>query len=171
MDCFQSPREFNSIPTLFKDAFTFCKSCDHYQWIDNFGPKNQMTQTPILIVEIFDVWCIDLMGHFPSFHGYLYILLVVDYVSKWVDEKATCTNDANFVIDFFRSHIFSRFGMPREIIFVIFFLGTFEKNTTFIKCQHLIIHKWVNSMKYSIRRLGQSLKRLSSQTRRIKFYA
>lgn len=41
-----------------------------------------MSQTPILIVEITDVWRINFMGPFPSSYGYLYILLAVDYVSK-----------------------------------------------------------------------------------------
>jgi hypothetical protein len=39
---------------------------------------------PILIVEIFDVWGINFMGPFPNSFGYLYILVVVDYVSKRV---------------------------------------------------------------------------------------
>ena len=43
----------------------------------------------IMEVEIFDVWGIDFMGPFlPSF-GQLYILLPMDYVSKWVDAVAT----------------------------------------------------------------------------------
>ncbi|CAN6718914.1 unnamed protein product [Malus baccata var. baccata] len=65
--------------------------------------KDQMPQNVILPVEIFDVWGIDFMGPFPSSHGFLYILLVVDYVSKWVEAKATRTND-------------SKFGMPRVLI-------------------------------------------------------
>jgi len=46
------------------------------------------------------------MGPFPVSFGFTYILLVVDYVSKWVEAKATMTNDARVVIDFVRSHIF-----------------------------------------------------------------
>jgi len=37
------------------------------------------------VVEIFDVWGIDFMGPFPSSFGNEYILLAVDYVSKWVE--------------------------------------------------------------------------------------
>jgi len=44
-----------------------------------------MPLNPILIVEIFDVWGIDFMGPFPLSFGYLYILVAVDYVSKWVE--------------------------------------------------------------------------------------
>lgn len=75
-----------------------------------------MPQTPILFVELFDVWGIDFMGPFPSSYGQLYILLAVDYVSKWVEAKATRTNDSKVVVDFVRTHIFARFGTPRAII-------------------------------------------------------
>ena len=56
------------------------------------------------------------MGLFPSSSGFMYILLVVDYVSKWVEAKATKTNDAKVVVDFVRSNIFCRFGIPWAII-------------------------------------------------------
>ncbi|CAN6586194.1 unnamed protein product [Malus baccata var. baccata] len=73
-------------------------------------------QVPIFVVEIFDVWGIDFMGPFPSSFGFTYILLAVDYVSKWVEAKATRTNDSKVVADFVKTNIFSRFGMPRVLI-------------------------------------------------------
>ncbi|KAM1465088.1 hypothetical protein ACFXTO_044654 [Malus domestica] len=103
-------------PTIFRDARTFCMSCDRCQRTGNIGPKQQMPQTPIFSVEIFDVWGIDFMGPFPSSHGFLYILLAVDYVSKWVEAKATRTNDSRVVADFVKTNIFARFGMPRVLI-------------------------------------------------------
>ena len=75
-----------------------------------------MTQNPVLICENFDVWGIDFMGPFPSSFGFMYILLAVDYVSKWVEAKATKTNDAKVVVDFVKFEIFCRFGIPRAII-------------------------------------------------------
>ena len=48
-------------------------------------------------VELFDVWGIDFMGPFPSSLGYEYILVMVDYVSKWVEAIPTITNDAKVV--------------------------------------------------------------------------
>ena len=50
-----------------------------------------MPQASILVVEIFDVQGIDFMRPFPSSYGKLYILLAVDYVSKWVEARATHT--------------------------------------------------------------------------------
>ena len=49
--------------------------------------------SPILISKIFDMWAIDFMGPFPPCFGFVYILVVVDYVSKWAEAQATRTND------------------------------------------------------------------------------
>jgi transposase InsO family protein len=73
-----------------------------------------MPLDPILIVEIFDVWGIDFMGPFLNSFGFLYILVAVDYVSKWV-EAACKTNDHRVVVKL-KDTIFTRFGMPRAII-------------------------------------------------------
>ncbi|CAN6718712.1 unnamed protein product [Malus baccata var. baccata] len=70
----------------------------------------------ILEVELFNVWGIDFMGPFPSSYGNQYILVAVDYVSKWVEAIALPTNDAKVVVHFLRKHIFTRFGTPRAII-------------------------------------------------------
>ena len=62
--------------------------------------RNMMPLQSILIVEIFDVWGIDFMGPFPPSFGFEYILVAVDYVSKWVEAAATKTNDHNVVIQY-----------------------------------------------------------------------
>ncbi|CAN6723519.1 unnamed protein product [Malus baccata var. baccata] len=103
-------------PSIFKDAKTFCLTCDKCQRMGGISARDQMPQVSILNVEIFYVWGIDFMGPFPSSYGFLYILLAVDYVSKWVEAKATRTNDSKVVADFIRTNIFARFGMPRVII-------------------------------------------------------
>jgi len=46
----------------------------------------------------------------------LYILLVVDYVSKWVEVVATLMNDSKVVIKFLKKNIFTRFGTPRALL-------------------------------------------------------
>ncbi|KAM2867849.1 hypothetical protein COP2_023719 [Malus domestica] len=98
------------------DARTFCLTCDKCQRMGNIGARDQMPQVSILNVEIFYVWGIDFMGPFPSSYGFMYILLAVDYVLKWVEAEATRTNDSKVVADFIRTNIFARFGMPRVII-------------------------------------------------------
>lgn len=40
----------------------------------------------ILEVEVFDVWGIDFMGPFPPSMANKYILVAVDYISKWIED-------------------------------------------------------------------------------------
>ena len=71
---------------------------------------------PILEVEIIDLWGIDFMGPFPPSDGKEYILVAVDYVSKWVEAIPTRTNTHREVLKFVMRNIFSQYGCPRAII-------------------------------------------------------
>ena len=78
--------------------------------------KNKMPLTPSLEVEIFDLWGIDFMGPFIMSYGNQFILVAVDYVSKWAEAIPIRTNDNQVVIKFLRENIISRFRAPRAII-------------------------------------------------------
>ncbi|RVW34716.1 Transposon Ty3-G Gag-Pol polyprotein [Vitis vinifera] len=103
-------------PSLFKDAHIMCRSCDRFQRLGKLTKRNQMPMNPILIVELFDVWGIDFMGPFPMSFGNSYILVGVDYVSKWVEAIPCKQNDHRVVLKFLKENIFSRFGVPKAII-------------------------------------------------------
>nr|GFB36022.1 reverse transcriptase domain-containing protein [Tanacetum cinerariifolium] len=77
--------------------------------------RDEMPQNSIQVCEIFDVWGINFMGPFPSSKRNKYILVAVDYLSKWAEAKALPTNDARVVVKFLKS-LFSRFGTPKAII-------------------------------------------------------
>ncbi|GJS19782.1 reverse transcriptase domain-containing protein [Tanacetum coccineum] len=102
-------------PTIYQDAHTMIKSCDTCQRQGKISQRDEMPQNVIQVCEIFDVWGIDFMGPFPSSRGNKYILVAVDYLSKWVEAKALPTNDARVVVKFLKS-LFARFGTPRAII-------------------------------------------------------
>nr|GEU72645.1 reverse transcriptase domain-containing protein [Tanacetum cinerariifolium] len=72
-------------PTIYRDAHDLVKSCDACQ------------------------------RSFPSSRGNKYILVAVDYLSKWVEAKGLPTNDARVICKFLKS-LFARFGTPRAII-------------------------------------------------------
>jgi hypothetical protein len=69
-----------------------------------------------LQVELFDVWGIDFMGPFPKSGDAKYILVVADYVSKWVEALPCRTADSKHSKKMFHEVIFPRFGIPRMVI-------------------------------------------------------
>ncbi|GKA54037.1 putative reverse transcriptase domain-containing protein [Tanacetum coccineum] len=78
-------------PTIYRDAHTMIKSCDTCQRQGKISQRDEMPQNAIQVCEIFDVWGIDFMGPFPSSRGNKYILVAVDYLSKWVESKGAPT--------------------------------------------------------------------------------
>ena len=103
-------------PTIFRNCAEWVKLYDRCQKIGNISSRNEMPLKGIMVVQIFYVWGIDFMGPFPQSFGNLYILLAVDYVSKWVEAVACPRNDTNTVVSFLQKNILSRFGTPRTII-------------------------------------------------------
>ena len=61
---------------------------------------HEMSQSGTLEVEFFDIWGIDFMGPFAPSHNTFYILIAVDYASKWVEATASPTNDSKIVFNF-----------------------------------------------------------------------
>nr|GEY48615.1 reverse transcriptase domain-containing protein [Tanacetum cinerariifolium] len=102
-------------PTIYRDVQDLVKNCDICQHQGKISQKDEMPQNFIQVCEIFDVWSIDFMGQFPSSRGNKYILVAVDYLSKWVEPKALPTNDALVVCKFLKN-LFARFETPRAII-------------------------------------------------------
>ncbi|XP_070040742.1 uncharacterized protein [Nicotiana tomentosiformis] len=84
-------------PTLYKDTSDLVKRCDECQRAGGISKKNEMPLTTILEIDIFDVWGIDFMGPFVSSCRNTYILVAVDYVSKWIKVVALPNNEARSV--------------------------------------------------------------------------
>ena len=103
-------------PSIFRDSYAYCSTCERCQKLGSIRKRNMMPLNPILIVKVFDVWGIDFMGPFPNSFGNLYILVTVDYVSKWVEAIACRTNDHKVVVNFLRENVFAPFSTPRAII-------------------------------------------------------
>ena len=103
-------------PSLFKDAHTMCRECDKCQRLGKLSCRHMMPLNSILVVDLFNVWGIDFIGPFPSSFGYLYILVGVDYVSKWVEAVPCRAADHWVVLKFLKEYILSRFGVPKAII-------------------------------------------------------
>ena len=139
--------------TIFKNCDEWVKLCDRCQKIGNISSRNEMPLRGIMVVQIFDVWGIDFMGPFPPSFGNLYILLAVDYVSKWVEAVACPRNDANTVVSFLQNNILSRFGTPRTIISDE---GSHFANKIFAKLMSRYGIKHVMSLAYHPQTNGQA---------------
>nr|GEW89940.1 reverse transcriptase domain-containing protein [Tanacetum cinerariifolium] len=90
-----------------KEAYDILKSCHEGHTGGHHGAN-------FTAKKVFDA-SIDFMGPFPSSRGNRYILVAVDYLSKWVDAKVLPTNDARVVVKFLK-YLFARFETPRAII-------------------------------------------------------
>ncbi|GJT00582.1 reverse transcriptase domain-containing protein [Tanacetum coccineum] len=102
-------------PTIIKEAHTLVQLCEACQKTGNISKRDEMPLNNIQVFEIFDIWGIDFMGPFPKSHKFEYILVVVDYVSKWAEAQDLPTNDAQVVITFLKE-LFCHFGMPKALI-------------------------------------------------------
>lgn len=90
----------------------------------NLSDRNQMPLYNIFVCEIFDVWGIDFMGPFTPSFGNQYILVCVDYLSKWVEAIPTKTDDTRTVVTNLKKNILNRYGVPKAIIS--------DRRTTFV---------------------------------------
>nr|GFA69787.1 reverse transcriptase domain-containing protein [Tanacetum cinerariifolium] len=90
-------------PTIYRDAHDLVTRCDACQRQGKISQRDEIPQNTIQVCEIFDVWGIYFMGPFPYSKGNKYILVAVDYLSKWVEAKMLPTNDARVVVKFLKS--------------------------------------------------------------------
>ncbi|XP_060182375.1 uncharacterized protein LOC132612047 [Lycium barbarum] len=77
--------------TLYHDANLMARTCDQCQ--ESIAKRHEMPMNFVLEVELFDIWGIDFIGPFVSLGGMKYILVVVDYVSKWLEAMALPNNE------------------------------------------------------------------------------
>nr|GEU73899.1 reverse transcriptase domain-containing protein [Tanacetum cinerariifolium] len=97
-------------PTIYRDAQDLAKNCDVCQCQGKISQRDEMPQSSIQVCEIFYVWGIDFMGPFLSSRGNKYILVAVDYLSKWVEAKAV----THFCNDQF-AKVMQKFGVTHHL--------------------------------------------------------
>ncbi|GJV35808.1 putative nucleotidyltransferase, ribonuclease H [Tanacetum coccineum] len=102
-------------PHIFRDARKLVQVCDACQRARNISSRDETPQKYIQVCEIFDVWVIDFMGPFPSSNGNKYVLVAIDYVSKWVEAQAFPINDARKVLKFLK-RLFTQFRILKALI-------------------------------------------------------
>jgi hypothetical protein len=101
---------------MYEDTKDFIRRCGACQRHGNINSRDAMPLTNNLQIELFDVWEIDYMGPFPKSKNWEYILVAVDYVSKWVEAMPCKKADSKHSKKMFEEIIFPRFGVPRMVI-------------------------------------------------------
>nr|GEW06159.1 reverse transcriptase domain-containing protein [Tanacetum cinerariifolium] len=108
----------------------------------------------------------DFMGPFLSSRRNKYILVAVDYFSRWVEAKALPTNDARVVVKFLKS-LFARFGTPKAIISdrgTNFCNGQFAKVMTKYGDRHRLATAYHPQMSGQVEVSNPGLKRILERT-------
>ena len=104
-------------PSIFRDDAKYVKGCDSFQRMGIPTSSNQMPLQPQVMIEPFEKWDIDFVGIIsPMSRKNKYILVCTDYVTKWVESKALFRATKKSMVEFIYEEIFTRFGVPREIV-------------------------------------------------------
>jgi hypothetical protein len=101
---------------MHEDTKRYVASCPECQRTGNISQRNAMPLNYNLQIDLFDVCGIDFMGPFKNPHGFEHILVMVDYVSRWVDAIPCCKASTEEFIVMIKSVIFPCFGTPRILI-------------------------------------------------------
>ena len=104
-------------PSIFNhciEAIKHCRSCQL------FSPKARTSPTPlhpVVTIGPFCKWAIDFMTINPtSANGHKYIIVAVDYFTKWAESMPTFDCKSEKEAQFFLNHVISRFGVPKKLV-------------------------------------------------------
>jgi transposase InsO family protein len=104
-------------PSWTSDVRLWLKRCETCAKFHRGKPPKQTKLHPFLAGEPFELISIDITGPHPtSRKGNQYILTVVDHFSKWAEGFPIRNHHADTVAHQLVTHIFSRFGVPRQIL-------------------------------------------------------
>jgi transposase InsO family protein len=118
-------------PEMHEDTKRYVASYLECQRIGNISQRNFMPLRYNLQIDLFDVWGIDFMGPFKNSYGFEQILVMVYYVSKWVEAMPCRKASSEESIAMIKSMIFPCFGTPRILISDA---GTYFTGKNFKKC-------------------------------------
>jgi transposase InsO family protein len=100
--------------TMRRDIREYTRTC--YECQMRGTPKRNNPKVSIPPKDIFERWGIDIVGPLPlSSQRNKYIIVAVDYFTRWPEAKAVKTANAITVADFIYDEIICRFGAPKII--------------------------------------------------------
>jgi len=102
---------------MFKDCITAVRSCHACQIFDSKNRKSPAPLQLVVAVGPFAKWGIDFMTCNPtSTGGHGYIIVAVDYFTKWAKAMPTLDNIGETAAPFFFNHVVARFSIPQAIV-------------------------------------------------------
>jgi hypothetical protein len=142
-------------------------SCDECQRVGNISRRNKMPMNYSLVTEPFDCWGFEFMGPFPPSEGYTHILVVVDYVTKWVEAIPTKSVDGETSLKMLKDVIFPRFGVPRYLMTdggYHFIHGGFRKTLARYDVNHRIASSYQPQTSGQVELSNREIKSISQKT-------
>eukprot|EP00253_Pinus_taeda_P005229 PITA_05229 len=104
-------------PSLAKDVKEYVWAYDSGQRMGQPNHRDEIPLNPWVILEPFKRWALDFIGPIiPPSSQRVYILVCIDYMTKWVEAKALIRANEEFVLTFLFEEIFVTFGVPRELV-------------------------------------------------------
>jgi hypothetical protein len=102
--------------TMLEDCFRYYKGCQDCQRFGNVQKSLASAMNPIVKPWPFRGWGIDLIGQIypPSSKGHKFVLVAIDYFTKWVEAIPLKIASSANIIEFIKEHIVYRFGIPNN---------------------------------------------------------
>jgi hypothetical protein len=102
---------------LFKDYIIVVQKCHAFQTYNNKIRSHPDPLHPVVFIGPFSKWGIDFMTCNPhSARGHGYIIVAVDYFTKWAKVMPTFDNTEKTATLSVFNHIITRFGIPQAIV-------------------------------------------------------
>ncbi|XP_056694879.1 uncharacterized protein [Spinacia oleracea] len=104
-------------PTMLTDAQEYVKRCEKCQVFSAVINRPANDLMPILNPIPFAQWGMDILGPFTTASGgRKFLIVAVDYFTKWIEEEPVAKITANQVKKFIWKNIITRFGLPMAIV-------------------------------------------------------
>ncbi|KAK3013837.1 hypothetical protein RJ639_009483 [Escallonia herrerae] len=104
-------------PTMHRDALDYTKKCDACQRFSSIPRQSPSPLSSLSSPIPFAMWGMDIMGPFPSATAQRrFVIVAVDYFTKWVEAEALATISEKKCEDFFWHAVVCRFGIPRVLV-------------------------------------------------------
>ncbi|KAL2249885.1 UNVERIFIED_CONTAM: Gag-Pol polyprotein [Sesamum indicum] len=104
-------------PSIVRDTKEYVKKCERCQRYAPLIHQPATIMEPVKIACPFDQWGIDIAGPFSPAQGQKkFLIMAVEYFSKWVEAEAVAKISKKEVISFIWKNIICRFGILRVLI-------------------------------------------------------